>query len=148
MLSSSYILVHEFDTLVYWTLICEFVNPADDTYLFMPLIQIARSLVIIPDSMVSIQALSRSSENFFRASLLSSLARCASPLVQAKMEARKIRNFQNVQIFSNSWFQNQIAVYHFEDPWTFVSMYTFICNIFNVSRILKTSKHSFFKIIK
>lgn len=47
----------------------------------------ARSLVIMPDSIVSMHALSRLSENFFRASLLSSLALCASPRVQAKMEA-------------------------------------------------------------
>lgn len=56
----------------------------------------ARSLVIMPDSIVSMHALSRLSEKFFRASLLSSLALCASPRVHAKMEASIKKSYTEV----------------------------------------------------
>lgn len=47
----------------------------------------AKSLVIRPDSMVSIQADSKHSENFASSPLSSNLALWVSPLVQAKIEA-------------------------------------------------------------
>src|SRR6202030_3227056 len=47
----------------------------------------ARSLVMKPASTVSTQTFSSVSANFASASLLSSLARCDSPRVQAKIEA-------------------------------------------------------------
>ena len=53
----------------------------------MPLMQIARSLVITPLSIVSTQASSRSVANLASGVLLSSLARWLRPRVQAKMEA-------------------------------------------------------------
>lgn len=59
------------------------------TYFAIPLMQIAKSFVIEPDSIVSIQTVSRSVENLARASLLSSFALCCNPRVQAKMEAKR-----------------------------------------------------------
>lgn len=47
----------------------------------------AKSLVIRPDSMVSIQAASKLSENLASSLLLSNLALWVSPLVQAKIDA-------------------------------------------------------------
>ena len=49
--------------------------------------QIAKSLVIDPDSMVSIQTASKSVENLASSLLLSNLARWARPRVQANIEA-------------------------------------------------------------
>ena len=49
--------------------------------------QPAKSFVMEPHSMVSMQTASRFSANVFRAVLLSSLALCRSPRVHAKMEA-------------------------------------------------------------
>src|SRR6266550_9481335 len=47
----------------------------------------ARSLVMKPDSTVSMQTFSIVFENLARSALLSSLARCARPRAQAKIEA-------------------------------------------------------------
>ena len=49
--------------------------------------QIAKSLVIDPDSIVSIQTASKSVENLASSLLLSNLARWARPRVQANIEA-------------------------------------------------------------
>lgn len=53
----------------------------------MPLMQIAKSLVMDPDSIVSTHTSSRDEANLAKFSLLSSLARWAKPRVQAKTEA-------------------------------------------------------------
>ena len=49
--------------------------------------QIAKSLVIAPDSMVSIQTASKSAENLASSVLLSNLARWARPRVHANIDA-------------------------------------------------------------
>jgi len=53
--------------------------------------QIAKSFVIKPASIVSTQTASKAWQNRFSGSLLSSLARCSSPRVQAKIEAKKVK---------------------------------------------------------
>ena len=58
------------------------------TYLGKPLIQAAKSLVMKPASMVSIQTSSKAFAKMLSSLLLSSLALWARPLVQAKMEAK------------------------------------------------------------
>lgn len=62
---------------------------ASYTYLGKPLIQAAKSLVMKPASMVSIQTSSKTFAKKLRSLLLSSLALWAKPLVQAKMEAKR-----------------------------------------------------------
>lgn len=62
---------------------------ASYTYLGKPLIQAAKSLVMKPASMVSTQTSSRAFAKKPSSLLLSSLALCANPLVQAKMEAER-----------------------------------------------------------
>uniref|UniRef100_A0A2M4D470 Putative secreted protein n=1 Tax=Anopheles darlingi TaxID=43151 RepID=A0A2M4D470_ANODA len=52
-----------------------------------PWMQMARSFVILPDSMQSTHAFSRAVANRASSGVLSSFARCSSPRVQAKMEA-------------------------------------------------------------
>ena len=59
------------------------IQTSFESYLDMPLMQMAKSLVMAPDSIVCTQTSSRAKENFARASLLSSLARWARPRVQA-----------------------------------------------------------------
>lgn len=61
------------------------------TYLGKPLIQAAKSLVMKPASMVSIQTSSKAFAKKLSSLLLSSLALWANPLVQAKMEAKKAK---------------------------------------------------------
>ncbi len=61
--------------------------PPRCAHLFVPATQMARSFVILPASMVSITAASRSLHHSASAALSSSLARCARPRVQAKMDA-------------------------------------------------------------
>lgn len=56
-------------------------------YSFIPLMQIAKSLVMKPASMVSTQTLSKAWQKRFNGSLPSNLARCSSPRVHAKIEA-------------------------------------------------------------
>ena len=51
------------------------------------LIRMARSLVILPASTVSMQTFSSAPANFASSALPSSLARCARPRLQAKIEA-------------------------------------------------------------
>src|SRR5712671_4790664 len=53
-------------------------------------ISAARSLVMKPDSTVSTQTFSSVEANFASAALLSSLARCERPRVQAKIEAMEL----------------------------------------------------------
>src|SRR6185312_9195876 len=50
----------------------------------------ARSLVMLPASTVSTQTFSSVAANFASASLLSSLARCDRPRVQAKIDAMEL----------------------------------------------------------
>ena len=50
--------------------------------------QMAKSLVIYPDSIVSMHTSSRAWENCLSLALSSNLALWANPLVQAKMDAR------------------------------------------------------------
>ena len=52
------------------------------------LVQMAKSLVILPDSIVVMQTFSRAVQNFSKSGLLSILARWAKPRVHAKMEAK------------------------------------------------------------
>lgn len=59
------------------------------SHLSIPLMQMARSLVICPSSIVSIQTASKLVANWARASLLSNLARWERPRVHAKIEAKK-----------------------------------------------------------
>lgn len=53
----------------------------------MPLMQMARSLVMNPASMVSTQTASRAWAKTCSSVFLSRVARCSSPRVQAKIEA-------------------------------------------------------------
>lgn len=57
------------------------------SYFMDPLMQMAKSFVMDPDSIVEMHVDSRASQNFRRGSLLSSFARWSSPLVHAKIEA-------------------------------------------------------------
>ena len=54
----------------------------------IPLIQIAKSLVIFPASITPTHAASKLSVNLLSSGLLSNLALCAKPLVQANIEAK------------------------------------------------------------
>lgn len=54
----------------------------------IPLIQIAKSLVIFPSSITPTHAASKLSVNLLSSGLLSNLALCAKPLVQANIEAK------------------------------------------------------------
>lgn len=66
-------------------------------YPFIPLMQIAKSLVMKPASMVSTQTASRLLANLASSGLLSSLARWERPRVHAKMEAgRKEKRFSYI----------------------------------------------------
>ena len=56
----------------------------------MPLMHPAKSLVITPDSIVSTHTCSSASANLPNALLPSSLARCESPRVHAKIEAETV----------------------------------------------------------
>ena len=66
---------------VYWVLHNE------ETYFGRPLMQIAKSLVMKPASMVSMQTASSASANTFSSAFLSSFALWSKPRVHAKMEA-------------------------------------------------------------
>ena len=70
------------------------------TDLFMPLMQMAKSLVMTPDSMVSMHTASSAWAKLASSVLLSSLARWARPLVHAKMEAAD--NHTQICHFSNN----------------------------------------------
>lgn len=62
---------------------------ASYTYLGKPLMQAAKSLVMKPASIVSIQTSSKAFAKKASSLLLSSFALWANPLVQAKMEAKR-----------------------------------------------------------
>lgn len=55
--------------------------------LLIPCIQIAKSFVIFPDSTQSTHAFSKSLANFPNSGVLSRLALCSRPRVQAKIDA-------------------------------------------------------------
>lgn len=57
---------------------------------FLPRTQMAKSLVIYPFSTASIVDFSTFSQNLWSSGKLSSLARCISPLVHAKIEAMEL----------------------------------------------------------
>lgn len=59
----------------------------EETDFGRPLMQMAKSLVMKPASMVSMQTASSASENTRSSALLSSFARWSRPRVHAKMEA-------------------------------------------------------------
>lgn len=59
--------------------------------------QIAKSLVMKPPSMVSMHTASSASQKVFSSTLLSSFARCSRPRVQAKMEAVKCKDSRLIQ---------------------------------------------------
>lgn len=67
----------------------EIVLDHEETNFGRPLMQIAKSLVMKPASMVSMHTASNASENTRSSALLSSFARWSRPRVQAKMEADK-----------------------------------------------------------
>src|SRR5476651_1854423 len=62
-------------------------KPVVESHFWLGPISDARSFVIKPASTVSTQTFSSVPANFASAALLSSLARCARPRVQAKIEA-------------------------------------------------------------
>jgi len=62
-------------------------KPVVDSHFWSAPTSSAKSLVIEPASTVSTQTFSRVEANFASGALSSSLARCASPRVQAKIEA-------------------------------------------------------------
>ena len=78
---------------------------ASYTYLGKPLIHAAKSLVMKPASMVSIQTSSKAFAKKLSSLLLSSLALWAKPLVQAKMEAErqgeKKKNHNSIMLIRN-----------------------------------------------
>lgn len=61
--------------------------------------QIAKSLVMKPPSMVSMHTASSASQKVFSSALLSSFARCSRPRVQAKMEAVKRKDSRSIQTY-------------------------------------------------
>lgn len=72
------------------------------TYLGKPLIHAAKSLVMKPASMVSIQTSSKAFAKKPSSLLLSSLALWAKPLVQAKMEAEKTGGIKKKAQFNHA----------------------------------------------
>lgn len=63
-----------------------------ETHFGIPLMQMAKSFVMKPASMVSTQTASRASENTRSSVFLSSFARWSRPRVHAKIEAAKHKN--------------------------------------------------------
>lgn len=68
--------------------------------------QMAKSLVMKPLSMVSMHTASSASQKAFSSALLSSLARCSRPRVQAKMEAVKRTDSQSIQTLQKVYILN------------------------------------------
>lgn len=90
----------QFHSQVYCAYVCMHVHTMHATHPAMPLIQMARSLVMKPASMVSTQTTSRASANTRSSALSSSFARCSSPRDHAKMDAAHTRPQHIRDIFS------------------------------------------------
>lgn len=83
--------------------------------------QIAKSLVMKPPSMVSMHTASSASQKVFSSALLSSFARCSRPRVQAKMEAVKRKDSRSIQTYyvflENMYFVGICVILDLWDWW-------------------------------